>query len=60
MTNMNQDSCRTCGVALEVKKKCNVCSQANQFFCHNCGYETEEQIHSQCILISCNHALLGA
>ena len=60
MTNMNQDSCRTCGVALEVKKKCNVCSQANQFFCHNCGYEGEEQIHFQCMLISCNHALLGA
>jgi hypothetical protein len=60
MTNMNQDSCRTCGVALEVKKTCNVCSQANQFFCHNCGYETEEQIHSQCILASCNHALLSA
>ena len=60
MTNMNQDSCRTCGVTLEIKKKCNVCSQANQFFCHNCGYETEEQIHSQCILASCNHALLSA
>ena len=60
MTNMKQDSCRTCGVALEVKKTCNVCSQANQFFCHNCGYETVEQIYSQCILVSCNHALLGA
>jgi len=60
MTNMKQDSCRTCGATLEVKKKCNVCSQANQFFCHNCGYESEEQIHSQCMLISCNHALLGA
>ncbi len=57
---MKQDSCRTCGVVLEVKKTCNVCSQANQFFCHNCGYETEEQIHSQCILASCNHALLSA
>ena len=60
MKNMKQESCRTCGVALEVKKTCNVCSQANQFFCHNCGYETEEQIHSQCILASCNHALLSA
>ncbi len=60
MTNMKQDSCRKCGVVLEVKKTCNVCSQANQFFCHNCGYETEEQIHSQCMLVSCNHALLGA
>jgi len=59
MTKMKQDSCRTCGETLQVKKTCNVCSQANQFFCHNCGYETEEQIHSQCILISCNHALLS-
>ncbi len=57
---MKQDSCRKCGIGLEVKKTCNVCSKANQFFCHNCGYETEEQIHSECMLISCNHALLGA
>ena len=57
---MKQDSCRTCGTELEVKKTCNVCFQANQFFCHNCGYESEEQIHSQCMLIGCNHALLGA
>ncbi len=60
MTNMKENSCRKCGIGLEVKKTCNVCSQANQFFCHTCGYETEEQIHSQCMLVSCNHALLSA
>ncbi len=60
MTNMKQDSCRKCGTELETKKTCNVCYQANQFFCHNCGYETEEQIHVKCMLTSCNHALLSA
>ena len=60
MTNMTQDSCRKCGVELEVKKTCNICSQANQFFCHNCGYESEEQIHFQCMMVSFDHALLSA
>jgi len=48
---MRIDSCRKCGVALEVNKRCNVCNKANEFFCHNCGYTTTEQIHSQCMLI---------
>ena len=59
MPNMKQESCRTCGVELEIKKICNICSQANQFFCHNCGYESEEQIHSQCIMTSFSHTLLS-
>ncbi|MCH8916046.1 MAG: hypothetical protein IIA82_09435 [Thaumarchaeota archaeon] len=56
---MKQESCRTCGVELEIKKICNICSQANQFFCHNCGYESEEQIHFQCIMMSFSHTLLS-
>ena len=32
---MRIDSCRKCGIELEVNKKCNVCREANQFFCHN-------------------------
>ena len=60
MTKMKQDSCKKCGEALEVKKTCNICSQANQFSCHKCGYVTEEQIHFQCMMISFDHALLSA
>ena len=60
MANMKQDSCRKCGVELDVKKTCNVCSQANQFSCHKCGNVTEEQIHFQCIMMSFDHALLRA
>ncbi len=60
MTNMKQNSCRKCGEGLQVTKECNVCSQANQFSCHNCGYVTEEQIHFQCMMISFDHALLSA
>lgn len=57
---MKIESCRACGTELEVKKKCDICSQANQFFCHNCGYEGEEQIHFQCIMMSFDIALLNA
>jgi len=57
---MKDNSCRSCGNALEVKKTCNICSQANQFFCHNCGYVSEEQIHFQCTMISLDHTLLDA
>ena len=60
MTNMKQDSCRKCGEELEVKKTCNICSQANQFSCKKCGYVTEEQIHFQCNMISFDHVLLSA
>ncbi len=56
---MKSDSCRICGETLEVKKKCDICNQANQFFCHSCGHETEEQIHNQCILASFSHTLLN-
>ncbi|MGY5144234.1 MAG: hypothetical protein ACW9XH_07100 [Candidatus Nitrosopumilus sp. bin_32a] len=47
---MKQDSCRRCGNELEVNKKCDVCNEENQFYCHECGYVTEEQIHSECVM----------
>ncbi len=56
---MQLNSCRKCGEGLEVKKTCEICTQANQFFCHNCGYVTEEQIHNQCMMTSFDHALLN-
>ena len=54
---MRIDSCRKCGKTLEVNKKCDVCNQANEFFCHNCGYTAVEQIHSQCMLINHKYKL---
>lgn len=56
---MKSSSCRICGEELEVNKKCNICNQSNQFFCHSCGYVTEEQIHNQCIMMSFGHTLLN-
>ncbi|MDH3677881.1 MAG: hypothetical protein OEQ12_06220 [Nitrosopumilus sp.] len=55
---MKTDSCRKCGTKLEVNKTCQICKEANQFFCHSCGNTTEEQIHFQCMMISLDYALL--
>ena len=49
---MKQDSCRRCGNELEVNKKCDICNKENQFYCHECGYVTEEQIHLECMVTS--------
>jgi predicted amidophosphoribosyltransferase len=52
---MKEDSCRRCGNGLEVNKKCDICNKENQFYCHECGYVTEEQIHLECMMIRINH-----
>ena len=52
---MKQDSCRRCGHELEVNKKCDICNKENQFYCHECGYVTEEQIHLECMMTRINH-----
>ena len=57
---MKDNSCRKCGDKLLVNKECSICSQANQFSCPTCGYDTEEQIHFQCMMTSIDHALLSA
>ena len=55
---MRIDSCRKCGETLEVNKKCNICKKENEFFCHKCGFITNEQIHAQCMLIDSRSKLL--
>ena len=55
---MRIDLCRKCGTEQEVNKKCDVCREANQFFCHRCSNVTEEQIHFQCMLIEPHYQLL--
>ena len=57
---MRIDSCRKCGTELEVEKKCDICRDAIQFFCHSCGNIADEQIHSICNLVNMNHYLLKA
>ena len=47
---MRIDSCRKCGIELEVNKRCDACRAANQFFCHNCSHVTDKQIHARCDL----------
>ena len=56
---MKDELCRRCGNDLEENKKCDICHKANQFFCHECGYVSEEQIHFQCMMISLDHTLLA-
>jgi hypothetical protein len=55
---MRIDSCRKCGTKLEVNKKCTVCKEANQFFCHSCNHVADEQIHAVCYLAGLEHNLL--
>lgn len=55
---MRLDGCRKCGTKLEVNKKCNICRDPNEFFCHRCGNVTDKQIHSQCMLIDFSYRLL--
>ena len=55
---MRIDLCRKCGKELEVNKKCEICRDAKQFFCHHCGNITEEQIHLQCMLVEPSYKLL--
>lgn len=56
---MKDELCRRCGNDLEENKKCDICHKANQFFCHECGYVSEEQVHFQCMMISLDHTLLA-
>ena len=52
---MRIDSCRKCGVVLEIKRKCNICKKPLEFSCKKCKFETDEQIHSLCRLADMNH-----
>ena len=54
---MRFDSCRKCGTELKVNKKCSMCREANQFFCHNCNHVTDVQIHAACNLAYLDHKL---
>ena len=54
---MRIDSCRKCGTELEVNKRCDVCGEASQFFCHSCSHVTDEQIHATCMVIRLEHSL---
>ena len=54
---MRFDSCRKCGTELEIEKKCGVCKEANQFFCHGCSHVTDEQIHAACRIASLDQSL---
>ena len=47
---MRIESCRKCGHELKAETKCNVCDQVNRFLCDSCGFQTEKQIHANCLL----------
>ena len=49
---MRIDSCRTCGIELEINQRCKVCDEAIEFYCHSCGNTTEKLIHRQCMINS--------
>jgi len=52
---MRIDSCRKCGIVLNVKQKCSVCEQPIKFGCNKCLFESNEQIHSQCRFIDMSY-----
>ena len=54
---MRFDSCRKCGTELEINNKCEVCREANQFFCHSCSHVSDEQIHAACRIANLDHNL---
>ncbi len=55
---MKFDSCRHCGKEMEINKNCEICFKPNQLFCHGCGFTTDEQIHSECLMVRLNHTLV--
>ncbi|MGY5149842.1 MAG: hypothetical protein ACW9W3_07240 [Candidatus Nitrosopumilus sp. bin_68KS] len=54
---MRIDCCRKCGASQEIKQKCSICSQPIKFECKTCLNESDEQIHSTCILSGINYKL---
>ena len=57
---MKVDSCRKCGIPLEVSRMCDVCEEPIEFQCQKCHWTSDEQIHQNCNLVSCNYHLLKA
>lgn len=45
---MRKESCRKCGIELEITKECSFCDKPIQFHCNKCNYDTEVQIHLSC------------
>lgn len=56
---MREESCRRCGHELEISKKCDICYKPNQYHCHKCGFESEKQIHSGCMIVDFNARILN-
>ena len=48
---MRKDSCRKCGITLEITQKCSFCKEPLKYCCKECNFESDEQIHSSCRLI---------
>lgn len=46
---MRNDSCRKCGLRMEVYQNCNVCKSPIEFICNKCNINTDKQIHSKCL-----------
>lgn len=55
---MRIELCRKCGVELEIKQTCFVCTSPIQFHCSKCNIDTDEQIHYDCFVKSFNQELL--
>ncbi|MEX0657418.1 MAG: hypothetical protein WD154_07745 [Nitrosopumilaceae archaeon] len=46
---MPDESCRTCGGSLTKRTLCAECKKATSMICVNCGKQTLEQNHEDCI-----------
>jgi len=43
-------SCRKCGETMDVYQNCPKCKKPIEFICHNCNFNTEKEIHTNCII----------
>lgn len=47
---MGNNSCRKCGLRMEVHQNCSICKNAIEFICHKCNRNTNKEIHSMCLV----------
>ena len=45
------DSCRNCGVTLDVITTCMICDQPSRFKCSNCYHFVDDPIHTNCVIL---------
>ena len=55
---MEHKTCKACNSNLEVEKRCKLCEEPTQLFCHTCGVVTEKIMHPACMVIDVNSMIV--